>query len=65
MDLSHTGAPLQGFIYPILKPADIIQCLSEIGIEISRDELQNPGHHKEKLRKIFTALVRTVLCYRQ
>jgi hypothetical protein len=47
-----------GFIFPILKPADIQICMAELGAELSQEELQDPAHHKEKLRKVFTFLVR-------
>jgi hypothetical protein len=63
MDLNHNGggnggAPVTGFIFPILKPTDIQQCMYELGTELTSEELNDPAHHKEKLRKIFTFLVR-------
>jgi Nuf2 family len=52
------GAPVTGFIFPILKATEIQQCMHELGTELTNDELNDPAHHKEKLRKIFTFLVR-------
>jgi Nuf2 family len=54
------GAPVTGFIFPILKPSEIQQCMNELGTELTNEELNDPAHHKEKLRKIFTFLVRMV-----
>jgi hypothetical protein len=58
------GAPVTGFIFPILKPSEIQQCMHELGTELTNDELTDPAHHKEKLRKIFIFLVRffAVVC---
>jgi hypothetical protein len=53
------GAPITGFIFPILKPIEIQQCMHELGTELTNDELNDPAHHKEKLRHIFTFLVCT------
>jgi Nuf2 family len=53
------GVPVTGFIFPILKPTEIQQCMNELGTELTNEELNDPAHHKEKLRKIFTFLVRT------
>lgn len=61
MDMNG-GAPVTGFIFPILKPSEIQQCMTELGTELTNDELNDPAHHKEKLRKIFTFLVRINIC---
>lgn len=45
------------FIFPLLKNADILQCMSELGIELTKIELTEPQRHKEKLRKIFWQLL--------
>lgn len=55
---SAATATAAGFIFPVLKPAEIQQCMLELGTELSEEELQDPAHHKEKLRKVFTFLVR-------
>ena len=57
------GAPVTGFIFPILKPIEIQQCMNELGTELTNEELNDPAHHKEKLRKIFTFLVRAIYNY--
>ncbi len=61
MDMNG-GAPVTGFIFPILKPSEIQQCMTELGTLMTDEELNDPAHHKEKLRKIFTFLVRINIC---
>jgi hypothetical protein len=58
MDYTSGGTPVAGFIFPVLKASEIQQCMSELGTELNVDELQDPSHHKEKLRKVFLFLVR-------
>ena len=48
-----------GYSYPVLKPNEIQSCLRDMGFEITLDELTDPAHHKEKLRDVFTLLVRS------
>jgi hypothetical protein len=36
--------------------------MSELGIEMSKEELTEPQRHKEKLRQIFVHLVRNLQC---
>ena len=62
MDLTSSSAsgPTQ-FVFPILKSVDILQCMSELGIEMTKQELAEPQRHKEKLRQIFMCLVRTLM----
>ena len=64
MDYTSGGAPAQGYLFPLLKPAQIQLWMSDLDIEVSLDELQDPAHHKEKLRKLFTILVRLHMFYR-
>jgi len=47
------------YFFPILKAGDIQKCMSDLGFEVSKEELLEPGHHKEKLRKVFMFVVRT------
>lgn len=56
MDLS-TGPPT--YIFPILKSSEILQCLSEIEVPLTKQELTEPARHKEKLRGVFLAMVRS------
>jgi hypothetical protein len=48
------------FTFPILKSGEILKCLSELGIEMSEEELTNPQRYKEKLRQFFMHLVRNL-----
>jgi hypothetical protein len=57
---SGGGTPTPGFIFPTLNLDDIQAGMSDIGMELSIEELQDPARHKEKLRKIFLFLVRRV-----
>ena len=50
--VSHTN-----FIFPVLKNAEILQCLDELGIEVCKTELAEPQRHREKVRKIFWQLL--------
>ena len=52
-----------GYSYPVLKPQEIQSCLHDMGFEITLDELTDPAHHKEKLREMFTLLVRSPIVY--
>lgn len=43
--------------FPILKNAEIIECLSEAGIDLTESELMEPQRHKEKVKQVFLSLV--------
>eukprot|EP00980_Cylindrotheca_fusiformis_P006599 scaffold1390_cov138-Cylindrotheca_fusiformis.AAC.2 len=45
------------FIFPVLKSSEILQCMTELGIELSKVELTEPQRHKEKVRKVFWQLL--------
>lgn len=55
--MDFTNTPAQ-FIFPVLKSADILQCMTELGIEMTKAELAEPHRHKDKIRTIFLQLVR-------
>jgi hypothetical protein len=57
MDLTSNGPPAS-YIFPILRSQDIVECISELEIELSSQELTEPSRHKEKLRTIWLRLVR-------
>ena len=57
MDYANTPPE---FIFPILKVADILQCMSELNIELSKEELTEPNRFRDKIRKIFLTLVCSV-----
>lgn len=53
---THSNSHTQ-FIFPVLKSAEILQCMTELGIELSKVELAEPQRHKEKVRKVFWQLL--------
>jgi hypothetical protein len=55
---SHMSSTPPAYIFPVLKAADILQCMFELGMEMSKIELAEPARHKEKLRKVYWHLVR-------
>ena len=57
MDLTSSSSPAQ-YIFPILKHSEILQCLSELSIDLNKAELAEPARHKEKVKKVFLLLVR-------
>ena len=59
MDLTSSSgfAPTQ-YIFPILKHSDILQCMSELSIELSKAELAEPARHKDRIKRVFLQLVR-------
>ena len=58
--MDFTNTPAQ-FIFPVLKSADILQCMTELGIEMTKAELTEPHRHKDKVKGIFLQLVRSRL----
>uniref|UniRef100_A0A7S4MY20 Uncharacterized protein n=2 Tax=Odontella aurita TaxID=265563 RepID=A0A7S4MY20_9STRA len=55
MDL--TANQQQAFSFPILKNADILHCMSELGIDLTVDELNEPHRHKDRVRAVFVNLL--------
>ncbi len=47
----------QHYSFPILESKSIIQCLSEVGIDLLEAELKEPNRHKEKVKATFASLV--------
>lgn len=41
------------YIFPLLKNSEIVQCMSEVGIDMTKSELTEPHRYKDKIRKIF------------
>lgn len=60
MDLTQQGAGVYAF--PILKSQEILLCIEELGIELSQQELTDPIRHKEKLRTVWSSMVRCCYC---
>ncbi|CAB9505864.1 Kinetochore protein nuf2 [Seminavis robusta] len=54
--MEFTNTPAQ-FAFPLLKSSEILQCLSELEIELSKAELSEPQRHRDKLRKVFLLLL--------
>ena len=58
MDVTSSQPP---FRFPVLKTPEILECLAEIGIEASSNELLEPNRHKDKVKYIYNGLV-SVFC---
>ena len=56
---------IQAFAIPILKVHELVDLLEEIGVQLTREELDDPARHKEKLRKVWVAMVRAVVYKRK
>ncbi|CAJ1936457.1 unnamed protein product [Cylindrotheca closterium] len=61
MHADYGGMPpkqdLSKFVFPVLKSANILQCMTELGIELTKEELTEPTRHKDKIRKVFWQLL--------
>lgn len=64
MDLTTSHNPTH-FIFPVLRHSDILQCMSELGVELTKAELVEPSRHRDRVKKVFIALVsfRILACY--
>lgn len=56
--MDFTTSPSQ-FIFPVLKSADILLCMSELEIDLSKAEISEPHRHKDKIKKVFLILLDT------
>ena len=56
MDLTSSNATTQ-FIFPILRHSDILQCMSELNIELTKAELVEPARHRDRVKKVFLQLL--------
>ena len=45
------------FVFPVLKNSDILQCMAELDVELNKTELLEPQRHKDRVRKVFVAIV--------
>eukprot|EP00529_Nitzschia_sp_RCC80_P023776 CAMPEP_0113487190 /NCGR_PEP_ID=MMETSP0014_2-20120614/25381_1 /TAXON_ID=2857 /ORGANISM="Nitzschia sp." /LENGTH=466 /DNA_ID=CAMNT_0000380879 /DNA_START=8 /DNA_END=1408 /DNA_ORIENTATION=+ /assembly_acc=CAM_ASM_000159 len=50
--VSHTH-----YIFPVLKNNEIVQCMSELNVDLAKAELTEPQRYKEKIRKVFWGLL--------
>ena len=49
------------FQFELLSLDEIVSCLGELGIEITKDDIKEPSGHKDKIKTVWHALVRIVL----
>lgn len=49
------------FLFPVLKPEEILACFSELNVPLTADELNNPEKHVESIRRIHLQLVELCL----
>jgi len=56
--MDYTGPPMSQFLFPMLKTSEILSCLEELGLEVSKVELTEPHRHKDKIKSLFTFFVR-------
>lgn len=52
--------PRQAYSFPLMDLADIILCLNELGISVTKEELLNPDKYKDQIRRVYEYL--TELC---
>uniref|UniRef100_A0A7S2XTJ4 Kinetochore protein Nuf2 n=1 Tax=Attheya septentrionalis TaxID=420275 RepID=A0A7S2XTJ4_9STRA len=55
--MDHTGGLQQSYAFPMLKNAEIMQCMSELGLEMTEDQLMQPNRHRDVVRRVFIMLV--------
>lgn len=55
MDLTTNNK--SSYSFPLLKNAVILQCLSDLGLEITESELMEPNRHRESVRSVFLMFV--------
>ncbi len=49
MNLSVNGASGQGYIYPVLDVSEILQCMNELGIPFTNEDLAKPSSQRMQL----------------
>ncbi|KAI2491833.1 Nuf2 family [Fragilaria crotonensis] len=59
MDLTSASHPTTQYIFPILRHSDILQCMSELNIELTKAELVEPARHKDRVRNVLMQLLDT------
>jgi kinetochore protein Nuf2 len=52
-----TGPADRAYLFPVLRWSEILQCMSELGIELTKQDVQEPQHSKEKLRTVYLQLL--------
>lgn len=59
--IGRSNANQQQYFFPKLPTSEILKCLSELGITISKEELLHPDQHKEAIKRLFEYLVEICL----
>lgn len=49
--------PVQAFSFPILKTADILQCMHELQVRLSEQEVNEADKHRDAIRRAYEQLV--------
>lgn len=62
MQLGGGGQQQTSYCFPILKNAVILTCMTELGFDMTESELLEPQKHKDRIRSIFVALLKMLLC---
>lgn len=58
MDLTATHSTSNPkYLFPFLDPKRILEEMADLGFDLVLEELEDPSHHKEKLRNAFLFLV--------
>jgi len=61
IDQTNTNHHKHTYPFHILKASVVLQCLSELDMDLTEDELRDPAHHKEKVKALFQSLVEPCL----
>lgn len=54
---SKAPPPPPAFMFPVLKFNEIVQCLEELEIDITKQELSEPLRHRDRLRQMWFMVV--------
>ena len=45
------------YSFPLLKNVELLQCLSDLGLEMTESELMEPNRHRDRVRSVFVMFV--------
>lgn len=54
---AQPAQPVQAFSFPILKTSDILQCMHELQVRLSEQEVNEADKHREAIRRAYEQLV--------
>jgi kinetochore protein Nuf2 len=60
-NLNQSTMNPKGFLFPRLPPSEIIKCLTELGVPISKEALTRPEDHRETIQTLLEYLAETLL----